>query len=396
VNSEIQKTVNSQDTSDRFSLLNNGITIVAKQVQQIGSNFTLRDYQVVNGCQTSHILFFNKDKISEKTHIPIKLIVTSNIEVASQIIEATNSQTEVKKEAFESLKTFHKQLEEFYKAVFKPEHPLYYERRSKQYATVQESNQVISLATQVHCYTSMFLNEPHSTHRYYGELLRSLKDKLFREEHNLYPYYCSGYAYAVVQKLFSKKVLDYKKYGKFRFHLLMIFRILVDPSKIPYSHNKKIESYCEKQCNILWDEVQSTKIFKKAAELVDQALTIWEVDESIFIRDDLSYMQYEASRRKSFTNELLNLLNFSQKPVEVGKEQGKVKNFNRLKGFGFILGKYSQDIFVHISDVVDDLQFLNAGDLVEFIVVKNNRGLNAKSVKVIQENSSECTDIKLG
>ncbi len=44
-----------------FGVLNNGVTIVAESLNATGDKFTITDYQVVNGCQTSHVLFNNKD-----------------------------------------------------------------------------------------------------------------------------------------------------------------------------------------------------------------------------------------------------------------------------------------------------------------------------------------------
>jgi hypothetical protein len=66
--------------------------------------------------------------------------VTDDIDITNMVIKATNRQTEVKVEAFESLQPFHKQLEDFYN-TFKDIKPLYYERRSKQYdfLTIKEN-----------------------------------------------------------------------------------------------------------------------------------------------------------------------------------------------------------------------------------------------------------------
>lgn len=56
VNSEIKDTLVSENRS-RFVLMNNGITIIAKGFKQSGSNFTIEDFQIVNGCKTSHVIF---------------------------------------------------------------------------------------------------------------------------------------------------------------------------------------------------------------------------------------------------------------------------------------------------------------------------------------------------
>jgi cold shock protein len=60
--------------------------------------------------------------------------------------------------------------------------------------------------------------------------------------------------------------------------------------------------------------------------------------------------------------------------------QGKVKFFNEAKGFGFITDtNTNQEIFVHISGVVDQIK---EGDVVVFDVQDGKKGLNAVNVKL--------------
>ena len=65
VNSEIKATLES-DAKSRFVLMNNGITIIARTLQPTGNSFYIEDYQIVNGCQTSHVLFNQKETIEMK------------------------------------------------------------------------------------------------------------------------------------------------------------------------------------------------------------------------------------------------------------------------------------------------------------------------------------------
>jgi cold shock protein len=59
--------------------------------------------------------------------------------------------------------------------------------------------------------------------------------------------------------------------------------------------------------------------------------------------------------------------------------QGTVKFFNEAKGFGFIKpSDSSQDIFVHSSGLVDQIQ---ENDKVEYEVERGKKGLNAVNVK---------------
>jgi CspA family cold shock protein len=65
--------------------------------------------------------------------------------------------------------------------------------------------------------------------------------------------------------------------------------------------------------------------------------------------------------------------------------QGKVKNFNKEKGFGFIRveveGSEPTDFFFHWSDIVaDGYKALNQGDSVEFTPVDSEKGKKASHV----------------
>ncbi|MBC7922332.1 MAG: cold shock domain-containing protein [Ferruginibacter sp.] len=61
-------------------------------------------------------------------------------------------------------------------------------------------------------------------------------------------------------------------------------------------------------------------------------------------------------------------------------KSGKVKFFNETKGFGFIKDdSNSQDIFVHVSGLIDSIQ---ENDDVTFEVTEGKKGLNAINVKL--------------
>jgi len=128
VNLEIKETLGSDDKS-RFVLMNNGITIIARGVRPTGNKFVIEDYQIVNGCQTSHVLFDQADKKDDKVMVPVRLIGTQDENIINSIIRATNRQTQVTEDQFFALQEFPKQLELFFQA-FPPAHKLYYERRS--------------------------------------------------------------------------------------------------------------------------------------------------------------------------------------------------------------------------------------------------------------------------
>lgn len=243
VNLEIAETIKS--ASDKFILLNNGVTIICKKLSNLRNKFTLTDYQIVNGCQTSHVLYYNKEFITGTLQIPIKLIETLDEDTVNNIIKATNRQTEVTNEQLIALNEFHRKLEAFYQ-TFSGIQKLYYERRSKQYNYMAEVEKVriVTISTQIKAAAAMFFDKPHLASRYYGRLLKSV-DGIFNEEHKLSPYYTCAYLLYKLEYLFRNKLLP-AQYRKFRYHILMLIKYDFSEGKIPNLNSNKMEILCNK------------------------------------------------------------------------------------------------------------------------------------------------------
>jgi hypothetical protein len=45
--------------------MNNGVTIIARDLRRTAQKFFIEDYQIVNGCQTSHVLFEQRGSMSD-------------------------------------------------------------------------------------------------------------------------------------------------------------------------------------------------------------------------------------------------------------------------------------------------------------------------------------------
>ncbi|MBA2693335.1 MAG: cold shock domain-containing protein [Rubrobacter sp.] len=65
------------------------------------------------------------------------------------------------------------------------------------------------------------------------------------------------------------------------------------------------------------------------------------------------------------------------------REQGRVKWFDADKGYGFIIRPTGEDLFVHHSEVEGDASDLGPNGEVEYEVGRNDRGPNARSVRLI-------------
>ena len=59
------------------------------------------------------------------------------------------------------------------------------------------------------------------------------------------------------------------------------------------------------------------------------------------------------------------------------RRRGRVKWYNRLKGWGFITQTNGEEIFVHHSGLAEGLDSLYDGDLVEFAVEQTPKGPQA-------------------
>ncbi len=74
VNVSIAETLNRPESSSRFPVLNNGITVVSPDVRVQGNTLHMEDFQIVNGCQTSNVLYENKDILDDTIMVSLKVV----------------------------------------------------------------------------------------------------------------------------------------------------------------------------------------------------------------------------------------------------------------------------------------------------------------------------------
>ena len=69
---------------------------------------------------------------------------------------------------------------------------------------------------------------------------------------------------------------------------------------------------------------------------------------------------------------------------ELGRERGRVKWFDAEKGYGFLVRPTGEDLFVHHSEVEGEASDLGPGGEVEYVVGRNDRGPNARAVRLME------------
>lgn len=265
VNNEIKATL--EKAKSRFVLMNNGVTIIARSLQVTGNKVNIEDYSIVNGCQTSHVLFEQRDIIDDSVMIPVRLIGTQDEDVINAIVRGTNRQTPVKEEQFYALEDFSKELESYFK-TYQDQYKLYYERRTGQYVRLNIGpTRIVTPAKMIKAFAAMFLEEPHRATKNYTELKGKIGKEIFAEGHRMEPYYAAAFALYRLELLF-RNVLD-TKYKPARYHLLMVARIISNPGNLPRMNSHEMERYGKKIIEILGDANKSSDLFVQAAKIID-------------------------------------------------------------------------------------------------------------------------------
>ncbi|WP_309896118.1 AIPR family protein [Archangium sp.] len=245
VNADIQKTIKSIDARARFALLNNGVTIVSPDIRVQGGTINLNGFQIVNGCQTSNVLFANRKILSDDTTIAVKFIEAEDPDVVAEIVRATNKQAKVEDEQFFALEPLVKRIEEFFKSYTQDEQKVYLERRFRQYVGAGVPQlRIFDIKNACRAVSAMFFNRPDLAMRYPNQMFDELKDQLFDEKIKEIVYYtaCLG-LYRVSLMISSGKLPS--NFRRLKWHLLLASRVAVAGKKLPNLASGGIAKYCE-------------------------------------------------------------------------------------------------------------------------------------------------------
>ena len=294
VNEGITQTLNEGDF-DQFCLLNNGVTIVAEEITGAGADITLKNYQIVNGCQTSNVLFqLRKLRGMDQVTIPVKIIETSEPDIRLKVTRATNNQTQVKLEQLEALTDYQRQLEQYYNAMAKkyPNKPLYYERRSNQYKDkLVNPADIIDIENQIKVFTAMFCEKPYIVSGYYSKILKGLGKDVFNVEHKPIMYYTSALAYKQFTFFMNQHRLN-EKIWRFRYHFIMLVKYYITKLVMPRTNSKDMENYCGKIINVLVDDEKCFSAYK-------------EIQEFLFSLDSIIKISGRKSSEKKLNNQII-------------------------------------------------------------------------------------------
>ncbi len=374
INREIENTI--KDEPSKFILLNNGITIVCDDYAFINRRLSIKNPQIVNGCQTSHVLFFAYKSGLDVSKVPlnIKIISTDNLEVSNQIVRGTNRQNIVMDEAFEATKKFHKDLEDFVAAMPLGQSRIYYERRSKQFShnpTIKQTDK-FNLRILIQSFVGMFLDKPHEAHAHESRLLSEYTNKIFLEHQSKLPYYVSVLTFLLLEDMFRSELINKKELYAFRMHLMAAFRESI-AGKCPNINNERaIDEHSKMVLNFLQSKEKYQKRFLNISDVFRITKDKWVYD--------LKRTVHGIKDVSDFTTIFLSEINKHFKPHnqqlslnENEKFVGKVKKVLpglKDKPWGFI-ERQPEDIFFH-SNANKGVDFAQIeGRLVSYMISTN-------------------------
>ena len=204
--------------------------------------------------------------------LPIRVIVTDDDEVATDIIRATNSQTAVNDEELVALTSFQKNLEEYYR-LDPLSTGLAYERRSGQF--LNESvprTRVVAIREQMRAVAGTFLNLPHLATRYPKDLYETVGEEIFADQHRHEPYAAAAYAAYRLESAF-RTTLD-PKLKPLRYHILMAHKILTLRGESSALNSTSVKA----QSASIIDSLRASTYVKKFEDAANAILAFTEGD----------------------------------------------------------------------------------------------------------------------
>jgi AIPR protein len=278
VNSAIQETLRNAEKKSLFSVLNNGITIVAPELTLTPNTkeIHLANYQIINGCQTSSTLFENMPHLTDSVNVVVKFIESPENDSSSDIIAATNSQSDIPKEAFFGLRSKAKLVQKYFNAQnqnCQPENKIFFERRQGEYKNSgHQSTRIFDVREVARCYAAMFLDAPHNSARYVSRIFTARSDSLFKDQDHEAYYYASALVLYKYQSLINSKKIGAPNYTKLRWHIIQMFKwVCHGKVDVPQPNSKKAEVYAAKIISTLnSDKRPYIQIFEKCQSIIDQ------------------------------------------------------------------------------------------------------------------------------
>lgn len=265
VNASISETLSDAKASTRFPVMNNGITIVSPDVRVQGNVIHLENYQIVNGCQTSNVLFEHRNSLGPGVMVNLKIVETKNEDIFADLVRATNSQSKIDENQFYSLRPIVRRIEQYFNSFDEDESRLYFERRDRQFVGLEvPAIRIFSIYMVAKCVCAMFLRRPDLAYKYPKRMYEQLGETIFSEKNKEPIYYAAALALYRFHLLRSNGIVA-KNLGRVKWHIISLVGELIGGEKVPELNAKAIDKYALNIIDVLSKHESSVPYFKKAA-----------------------------------------------------------------------------------------------------------------------------------
>ncbi|MCS5733781.1 AIPR family protein [Herbiconiux daphne] len=211
VNDAIAQTLRSSGPVD-FWMLNNGVTIVATDVRQAYRTLGLKEPKIVNGLQTSTVLFehFRANPNEDSRTILVRVVVPPDGATRDQIIIATNNQTDIKRGVLRATDSIHKDIEAFFAGT-----ELVYERQRNAYRNEGvQLEKIVTIPQLARSLASSLLQEPFLSAKVNSQTRlvanRTHYEQLFPGNYPLDTYLTSARIIKRVERFMGRPALDHE------------------------------------------------------------------------------------------------------------------------------------------------------------------------------------------
>lgn len=277
VNESIGQTLESPAKSC-FHILNNGVTLVAREVRQVAHNsLECHDLKVINGCQTTHSLHRHRRALDDSVKVLAKVVATEDEHLVDKIIVATNRQSNISPVEFMSRLAFVRRLQQHFDGLrdASGERVLWFERLKTARSAWQRANgqRTFGIEDMIRAYASTMLERPELPQSADWKVLRGLvPETIFNPNHAL-----EIYEIAALILWRAREVMQACGRGDAypaKYHLMLAIRLLADPpslslSALPGSGRERAsEDYVRSMRDALLSDRRARQISNEAHALV--------------------------------------------------------------------------------------------------------------------------------
>ncbi|HEV7345884.1 MAG TPA: AIPR family protein [Devosia sp.] len=293
-----------------FVFRNNGITVVSKNIDRTGDRFRLEDFQIVNGCQTSNVIFDlvygdeasggqgNAELVTE-IQVPFRLIGSKDDDFVSSIIIGTNRQNPVRDEQFWALRPFMKSFEEYSRSL-DPEEIIYFERRENQYRNQDvERTRIMQPSVLMKAVAACLLFQPQRAARDYRGILSEYEELIFLDDQDVRVYHAVAYLYYRLEFLWRNQRVE-NSYKTYRYYILAGIGLKFTGAKDVFSMKKSAMNVVSESIIALSkDEERLKKEVAEIVNLVEERLQSMGVDTQERIRDTIRSETFSTQFKNS-------------------------------------------------------------------------------------------------